>query len=186
MSFLALRHLLLPCLFLSGTASFAHASDALFDRMTGEWDGEGERIQLVSGRRIAIHTATVARVEGDRLVSSNEITETASGTTSGTAQEASGGGAILKQYRREYWMRRSPTTAEADSISYELGTAETVTSRGRFDGSTLEVEQNLGGAPAYVIRSSTTFADDLTSYLETVWHGDEQLAETRIEYRRRR
>ena len=135
--------------------------------MVGVWSGEGERVQLVSGHHIRIQTHTAATQQGDQVFSHNEITET----------DAS---AQVKIYVRDYWIRPSPGQAGA----YELGADQQVTSRGHFDGGVFEVEQNLGGTPAYVIRSRTQFDAQGSLYEENDWYGDRELSQTRIRYHR--
>ena len=49
----------------------------------------------------------------------------------------------------------------------------------------LEVTQTLGGNPPYVIRSHTQFNAQESIYQETVWLGEQELAQTEIRYRRR-
>ncbi len=136
--------------------------------MAGTWKGEGERVQSISGRHIRIQTHTVATMQGDKLLSHNEITE-----TDPTTQQS-------KTYGRDYWIRPNASRPGA----YDFGVQADVTSQGRFDGGILEVEQNLGGDPAYVVRSRTQFDAQGSTYEETDWSGDRQLSRTRIRYSR--
>lgn len=133
--------------------------------MQGSWAGEGERVQSISGHRIQIQARTVATEQGDRLNSHNVITETDQDGQS-------------KSYVRDYWIRPNPGLAG----DYDFGVEDKVTSQGHFDGAILVVEQNLGGNPAYVIRSKTQFTDTGSLYEETDWYGERQLSQTRIRY----
>lgn len=137
---------------------------SLFEKMSGNWSGIGERVQLISGRRIRIEARATANQQDQRLVSHNEIIET---SESGLA----------RHYVRNYWIRPA-----AASGGFELGQNEQVTSQGRFDGGILEVEQILGGTPALVIRSRTQFDNRESLYQETTWHGDQELSRTIIRY----
>lgn len=142
-------------------------ADPLFERMQGEWTAAGERIQYPSGRAFQIRSTTHAEVQGERLVSRNEITETALDGT-------------IKSYRRDYWVRPDPDLPGG----YFLGVGDQVTSRGRFEAGMMElqVEQNLGGEPPLVVRSRTRFEAAASQYEESAWHGNRQLSQTRLRY----
>lgn len=148
-------------------SSVAQAGDSLIQLMQGSWTGEGERVQTVSGHRVRIEAHVVATLQGDRLFSHNEITE--------TEQDGQ-----AKSYARDYWIRPSQDQAG----SYDFGVEDKVTSQGRFDGHILEVEQNVGGSPAFVIRSETQFTDSGSLYQETAWYGERELSQTLIRYHR--
>ena len=158
----------LASMLMMGTVQ-ARAGDLLLDRMLGTWVGEGERVQNVSGHHIRIQTHTAATMQGDKLFSHNEITE--------TDQSAQ-----TKTYVRDYWVR--PNSAQAGL--YDFGADDKVTSQGHFDGGILEVEQTLGGAGAnaFVIRSRTQFDAQGSLYEEHTWYGNRELSQSRIRYHR--
>ncbi len=137
--------------------------------MQGAWSGEGERVQTASGHTTRIETHTVATLQGDKLLSHNEITETDMSAQSRT-------------YERDYWVRADA----AHAGFYELGVDDKVTSQGRFDGGILEVEQKLGGDGdgELVIRSRTQFDAQGSLYEEHLWYGERELSRTRIRYHR--
>jgi hypothetical protein len=139
-------------------------SGGLFEAMVGTWIGKGECIQHNSGRRIRIEARAISTLQGPRLISHNEITETPESGPS-------------KSYVRDYWIQ--PTTVPG---GFELGQNNLVTSQGRFEDGTLEVEQTFGGASGLVIRSRTQFNNHESVYLETTWHGERELARTSIRY----
>ena len=149
------------------TVAGSVAIDPLFMRMQGNWLASGQRTQLISGRKTGILAHAQTRIDGDRLYSHSEITETPEDarTTPHT-------------YVRDYWIRA------AAGDRYELGVGAKVTSVGNFTGDTLSVEQRLGGTPAYVIRSSTRFDESGSSYDEVFWSGARALAKTSIRYER--
>lgn len=154
---------------LSSLSSVAFAApDPLLDKMAGTWVGAGERVQTTSGRHIRIEAHTVATQQGEKLFSHNEVTE-----TDLTTQQS-------KTYSRDYWVRPSAGQAGA----YDFGAEENVTSQGYFDGGILEVEQNFGGTPPYVVHSRTQFDDQGSLYEENVWSGDRALSKTQIRYHR--
>ena len=144
------------------------ATDPLLDKMVGTWLGEGERIQSISGNHTRIETRTEATFRGNELLSHNEVTET----------DASG---QAKTYSRDYWIRPDP----AQGGLYDFGipsSDDQVTSQGHFGDDGLEVEQDLGGSPAYLVRSHTQFDAQGSFYEETTWSGSRQLSQTRIRY----
>lgn len=155
------------CLLFSTPIARAGA-EGLFEQMVGIWAGQGERVQLMSGRRVRIEARAVAVIQGARLVSHNEISEF---PESGPA----------RHYFRDYWIQSSPS----ETGGFELGQNNQVTSQGRYVDGILYVEQELGGIPTYVIRSRTKFDVQESLYQETVWHGEQELARTSIRYRRR-
>lgn len=136
------------------------ASDPLLDQMAGTWVGEGERIQAISGRHIQILEHTTAILQDGKLDSRNQVSETDMST-----QQA-------RTYERDYWVRPNPGQAGA----YDFGAGANVTSQGHFEGGILEVEQNLGGNPAYLVRSRTQFDAQGSLYEETDWSGTVSLA----------
>ncbi|MGK5082282.1 hypothetical protein WDW37_03175 [Bdellovibrionota bacterium FG-1] len=149
-------------------ASALASADPLFEKMEGEWVGQGIRTQKISGRSVQIETKTRAYRDGDRLVSHNELVEIKPGSVPTT-------------YQRTYWIR--PVLNENGETSYELGDQGSV-SHGQWLNDRFEVQQELGGDPPYVIRSSTQFAPESSYYHETLWAGARLLAETSIEFHR--
>ena len=141
------------------------AADALFERMQGSWNAQGQRTQSISGRKTRIEARVHASVKGDTLYSHSELTET----------PADAGGSP-RTYVRDYWIRATANGA------YEFGIEEKVTAVGHFDGSTLTVEQNLGGESGYIIRSQTRFNATGSEYDEVFWSGTRQLAQTHLRY----
>jgi hypothetical protein len=139
----------------------ARASDPLLDRMAGTWAGTGERIELASGHRTTIASATTSTLDGDRLDSHNEITETDSP-------------GAPRRYVRDYWIRPD------GAAGYALGAGDTVSSHGRLnEAGTFDVEQDLGGL---IVKSSTEFDAQGSLYSESVWSGDHELSRATIRY----
>jgi hypothetical protein len=135
----------------ASVAAQAKDSGGLFERMAGTWVGEGERVLVVSGKRVRIEARVEAAEEADnRLASHNEITE-----TSESGQ--------VKRYVRDYWVQPSIQGHR----HYEFGRNDQVTSQGRFEDGILEVRQELGD---WVILSRTQFTSQESIYQETVWN----------------
>ena len=149
-------------------AAHATTADPLFLLMQGNWQASGQRTQLTSGRKTKIAARAQTRIDSDRLYSHSEITET-----------PEDGRIASHTYVRDYWIRA------ATGDGYELGVGDKVTSIGHLSGNILSVEQNLGGAPSYVIRSTTRFDDTGSTYDEVFSLGQRQLAKTSIRYERR-
>ena len=161
---------------------FASAESVLFQQMVGKWRGEGIRVQVYSQRKTWIRAQTEALIVGEKLVSRNEITETA-------VNERNESVGPSRTYVRTYWIRPAGLASESTvNEAYEFGMGEgadeKITSQGTFQGGILEVNQNFGGDPPYIVRSLTGFKDGVSTYTEKVWHGDAQLTDTRIEYRK--
>jgi hypothetical protein len=159
-----------PALSFSGQSS---GPDPLFARMQGEWFGEGERTQTISGRKVRLEAEVTSAVEGDRLVSRNQLREVPESPDE-----------PKRHYVRVYWIARA-SGAEYE-LGYGTGNDSRVSAQGRLDGNVFEVEQNIGGEPAFIVISRTEFLQDgITDYVETGWNGQTQVSETRIRYRRR-
>jgi hypothetical protein len=144
-------------------------ADPWLNRMSGEWIGEGERVQAVSGRHIRIH-AVVSSVLRDnagalRLDSHNQITETAEN-------------GVTRSYVRDYWIQ--PDAAHPGA--YELGQGDQVGSRGSLVDGVFEVIQTLGGEPPYVVRSRTRLTDEGSEYTESVLQGERELSHSTVRY----
>jgi hypothetical protein len=135
----------------------------LFDLMKGDWVGDGERVQRLSGHRTQIQVESHASIDGTRLLSANRIVEKADAGT--------------REYRRSYWIRPA-----AAANHYELGAGDTVSSEGTFEGNQFVVTQALGG---WTVRTETTFVGTDRSETHEVFsdeHGP--VSDTWIHYRK--
>jgi hypothetical protein len=163
------------------------AIDPLFLKMAGQWVGEGERVSVGTQRTIRLEARMDSLVGSDSLLLNSrnwirELTVEGSGIRSGEP----------KEYVRNLWVRSQAPEQDALPREYRLGYGSGdvdplawAQALGNFDGDRFEVRQELGGAPTYVVISTTRFlSEDETDFVERAFHGNEELAVTRIRYRR--
>ena len=148
--------------------------DPLFLRMVGDWTGEGERFFPQESRHTHFMAKVSTLVEGDLLISQNEITETQVPT--GPA----------RTYSRVYWIRKKAGTPE---LLYELGYGSTVTDsiagEGKLEGNRFKMNQNMGGNPPLMFESQTEFVSENESlYVDTLQQGGGKLSSSHIKYLR--
>lgn len=145
--------------------AYIPSEDPLFQKMTGHWRGHGTRTMMTSGRRIQIETDVQSLIQGDRLVSRNQIRETAGDSSS-------------KTYVKAYWLQN---TGDGQG-HYRLGSGNSATSTGYYEGSVFYVTQVFGGEPPLKVESSTEFQETSSIHRERLLQGDRVLTETRIQY----
>jgi hypothetical protein len=131
--------------------------------MQGNWVGEGERVQLASGKRTRIETQTQAQVAEGRLTSANQILES--------------GESGRREYTRRYWVRPAAVAGH-----YELGAGQEISSRGELAGDLFTAVQAVAN---WRVRTETRFLGRDESELNETF-ADERgpIARTRIHYRR--
>ncbi|OFZ20827.1 MAG: hypothetical protein A2X94_04725 [Bdellovibrionales bacterium GWB1_55_8] len=182
--------LLFSLIWLSSSVPSVHASpgvavdsgnDPLFGFMLGEWEASGERVQIISGRRIRLHADIVSELDGrGRLVSWNRWTE---------VPEAGGNSKI---YERTYWI--APTDKAG---VYHLGMVNEndpeadarVEAVGRLTEEEFTVEQVIPSTPPIRVRSVTRFrnvsGNRSSETSESVFMGDRQVSGAQIHFRPR-
>jgi hypothetical protein len=159
----------------SSSAQTATSQDPLFLRMEGRWTGQGTRTYPISGRTTQVSadvSSTVSVVNGqERLISDNQITETAEGATPQT-------------YRSRYWIEAKPDQAG----EYSLGVGQTSTSNGALlndgDAAAFVSDQDLGND--YKIHSETQFNELGPLFTEITTNGNKVILKSVIQYRHSR
>ena len=131
--------------------------------MEGHWTGTGTSKYLYSGKTESFTVEVHSVVESNQLNSTNDVTS-----------------ADGKTYSRVYLVLAK---APGQYVFNYVGVAHAPTSTGVFDGSVLKFEQVLG--PDYTIHSETRFpSPDRSVYTEVLWHDQNQLTQTEIQYTR--
>lgn len=139
-------------------------ADPLFARMEGHWRGVGTTQQLESGTTERFSAEVDSVVDGDRLTSTNHVTQPDGST-----------------YVRVYSIVPGPSSGEYRFEPTSGGSSPAMV--GSFDGSVLKLDQNLD--PDYVIHSETRFPQaGYSVYTETLSHGPNTLSRTEIDYTR--
>jgi len=145
-------------------------SDPLFQKMEGDWQGEGIRTHITSGREVRIESVVHSRVlEDGRLFSLNDITETEVARPE-----------IQRKYRTAYWVRARTDNPE----TYDLGVGERVTGRGYFGDIRFVVEQEMQSSPDLVVRTISDFVGETVETLEVLFVKKKEQARTVLRYRR--
>ncbi len=151
--------------------------------MAGEWEGAGERVQLVSRGRTQVEVRVDSRWRGDlqppALISRNLFIETALGQD-GTPEG-------VRRYLRVYWVRE--VERSADIVRLELGGGEDSAgppaSTGFFNAETqrMSVRQALGAGSW--VDSESDFSDEaLTRYREFFFLGGQPRIQSSIDFHR--
>jgi hypothetical protein len=149
----------------TSSAQSATGEDPLFARMEGRWNGQGRTTQLV-----AEVNSSLSEVNGqERLVSQNQVTETAA---AGTPQS----------YSSVYWIEVKP----GQPGQYILGADQGSTSSGSLskdgDLTVFVSDQALGND--YNIHSETQFNDLGPLFTETTTNGSQVILKSVIQYTR--
>jgi hypothetical protein len=157
----------------TSSAQSATGEDPLFARMEGRWNGQGTRTYPISGRTtqlVAEVNSSLSEVNGqERLVSQNQVTETAA---AGTPQS----------YSSVYWIEVKP----GQPGQYILGADQGSTSSGSLskdgDLTVFVSDQALGND--YNIHSETQFNDLGPLFTETTTNGSQVILKSVIQYTR--
>ena len=161
------------------------AVDPLYLKMAGQWVGQGERVLSGTHRTVRLEARLDALLREDqqRLNSRSWIRELALEGPGSDPTEP-------KESVRLSWLQPKDPNADALPRLYNVGfgTGDAVdrpSAQGTFDGYALEVRQEMGGNPSYLVISTTRFlSENETDFVERAFHGTEELAVTRIRYRR--
>ncbi len=135
-------------LLLGSSQNTVHAepSPELFLLMKGKWQGQGTRIQTVSGKVVQVSVTSEAQIQGNRLYSANQFTEVVQ--TEGKT----------KSYTRNYWLESTDSNQETYSLITVHNGVEKVSSQGKWNGQLLTVDQMIAwGSSMIHVHSESRF-----------------------------
>lgn len=145
--------------------------------MEGEWIGEGERLFPIADKRTRLETKTKSWVQGEFLVSRNQVKEI---PLTGQDPEP-------REYVRLYWIRAKKDGAGQYELGAGTGDPARPRAHGKLEALVFKVSEVLGGEPPFKVESTTTFQEDGSGseYIEYGTHGESLISDTQIRYQRK-